>query len=120
MSILPEPEEFRRLAAGHRVVPVWREILADLTTPVSAFARVVGEDDGFLLESVEGGDRWSRWSFIGRRPHGTLISKGGTLTIVGDLGIDIPTDQGILAALELFWLTTRRPRSTVYRRSTAG
>jgi len=101
MTVSPRLEEFRQLAAGHRVVPVWREVLADLTTPVSAFARVVGDGDGFLLESVEGGERWSRWSFIGRRPHGTLISQGGALTITGDLGIEVPTDQGMLAALEL-------------------
>ena len=101
MTVSPPLEEFRQLAAGHRVVPVWREVLADLTTPVSAFARVVGDGDGFLLESVEGGERWSRWSFIGRHPHGTLISQGGALTITGDLGIEVPTDQGMLAALEL-------------------
>lgn len=101
MPVLPEVEEFRRLAVDHRVVPVWREVLADLTTPVAAFARVVGDGEGFLLESVEGGDRWSRWSFIGRRPHGTLISKNGELRIEGDLGIDIPSDQGMLAALEV-------------------
>ncbi len=101
MPVLPELDEFRRLAAAHRVVPVWREVLADLTTPVAAFARVVGDGEGFLLESVEGGDRWSRWSFIGRRPHGTLVSKDGVLRVEGDFGIDIPTDQGILAALEV-------------------
>jgi len=101
MPVLPEIDEFRRLAADHRVVPVWREVLADLTTPVAAFARVVGEGEGFLLESVEGGDRWSRWSFIGRRPHGTLISKDGLLRVEGDFGIDVPIDQGMLAALEL-------------------
>jgi len=101
MPALPEIDEFRSLAADHRVVPVWREVLADLTTPVAAFARVVGDGEGFLLESVEGGDRWSRWSFIGRRPHGTLISKNGILQVEGDFGLDIPTDQGMLAALEL-------------------
>ena len=109
MPALPELDEFRRLAADHRVVPVWREVLADLTTPVAAFARVVGDGEGFLLESVEGGDRWSRWSFIGRRPHGTLISKNGSLVIEGDLGIHIPTDQGILAALELLLDHYRAP-----------
>ncbi|MEQ8841335.1 MAG: anthranilate synthase component I [Acidimicrobiales bacterium] len=109
MPAAPEIDEFRRLAADHRVVPVWREVLADLTTPVAAFARVVGDGDGFLLESVEGGDRWSRWSFIGRRPHGTLVSQHGTLRIEGDLGIDIPTDQGMLAALELLLDHYRAP-----------
>ena len=109
MTPRPALDEFRSLASSHRVVPVWREVLADLTTPVSAFTRVVGDCEGFLLESVEGGDRWSRWSFIGRRPHGTLSSMGGTLTIEGDLGIDVPTDQGMLAALELLLDHYRAP-----------
>ena len=109
MTAQPALDEFRRLAASHRVVPVWREVLADLTTPVSAFARVVGDDEGFLLESVEGGDRWSRWSFMGRRPHGTLVSKDSTLRVIGDLGVDIPTDQGMLAALELLLDHYRAP-----------
>ncbi len=52
-------------------MPVWRELLADLITPVAAFARLCRDDEpGFLLESVEHGERWSRWSFVGRRPAG--------------------------------------------------
>ena len=100
MTIRPDLEEFRSLARTHRMVPVWRDVLADLSTPVSAFSRVVGEDEGFLLESADGGDRWSRWSFVGRRPLGTLIARDGQITIEGDLGIDIDTDGGILGALE--------------------
>ena len=90
-------------------MPVWREILADLTTPVSGFARVVGDDEGFLLESVDGGDRWSRWSFFGRRPHGTLISRDGSLTIEGDLGVEVPTGDGMLAALDVLLDHYRSP-----------
>ena len=100
MTIRPDLEEFRSLARTHRMVPVWRDVLADLSTPVSAFSRVVGEDEGFLLESADGGDRWSRWSFVGRRPLGTLVARDGKITIEGDLGIDIDTDGGILGALE--------------------
>ena len=73
--IQPSREEFHRLAADHTVVPVWRELLADLVTPVAAFARVVGDAPGFLLESVEHGERWSRWSFVGRDPLVTLTSR---------------------------------------------
>ena len=68
----PTREEFKRLAATHSVVPVWREVLADLITPVAAFARCVGDQTGFLLESVEH-ERWSRFSFVGRRPAATPI-----------------------------------------------
>jgi len=98
--IQPSREEFHRLAADHTVVPVWRELLADLVTPVAAFARVVGDAPGFLLESVEHGERWSRWSFVGRGPLVTLTSRGGTLTVEGALHPDVPIDAGILAAVE--------------------
>jgi len=109
VEIHPSRREFAKLAAAHTVVPVWGEVLADLTTPVAAFARVVGEGEGFLLESVEGGDHWSRWSFIGRHPIATLVSKDGRLEISGDLGIEVPTDEGMLAALEILLAHYRAP-----------
>ena len=74
--IRPSRDEFRSLARSYSVVPVWRELLADLTTPVAAFARVVGDEPGFLLESVEHGERWGRWSFVGRRP--TVVYRSPT------------------------------------------
>jgi anthranilate synthase component 1 len=97
----PDRATFRALArAGNTIVPVWRELLADLTTPVAAFARIVGDEPGFLLESVEHGERWSRWSFMGRRPQATLLLRGGRLEVDGELPAAIPTDRGILAAIE--------------------
>ena len=51
-------------------MPVWREVLADLETPVAAFAKLVGDGPGFLLESVEHGERWSRCSLRRPRPGG--------------------------------------------------
>ena len=98
--VSPDRGEFRRLARSHSVVPVWRELLADLTTPVSLFARCVGDGEGFLLESVERGETWGRWSFIGRRPSATLTSIGGELVVEGDLPEGIRTSDGLLAALE--------------------
>ena len=56
--IRPSREEFHALAASHTVVPVWLEVLADLETPVSAYAKLVGDSTGFLLESVEHGGEW--------------------------------------------------------------
>ena len=109
MKFRPTREEFAVLAAEYTVVPVWTEVLADLTTPVAAFSRVVGEGEGFLLESVDNGDRWSRWSFIGRAPQGTLVAQGGSVEIIGDLGIDVPTDAGILTALEVLLDHYRAP-----------
>ncbi|HLI02004.1 MAG TPA: anthranilate synthase component I [Acidimicrobiales bacterium] len=100
--IHPTRDEFAALAKEWTVVPVWRELLADLTTPVAAFARLAGADTGeraFLLESVEHNGRWGRWSFIGRRPSATLVARGRHVTVEGTLPPGIPTDGGILAAL---------------------
>jgi anthranilate synthase component 1 len=102
-------DEFRRLAADHSVVPVWTELLADLETPVAAYAKLVGDGEGFLLESVEHGERWSRFSFVGRNPSATLIARDGEIEIVGKLAACIPLDQGILAAIEALLNVYRAP-----------
>lgn len=103
-GVSPDRETFGRLARTHRVVPVWRTLLADLTTPVAAFTRLCGDDDsgssGFLLESVDHGGRWSRWSFIGRDPRLRIVSRLGELSVAGDLPPGVPTDNGVLACLE--------------------
>lgn len=102
----PSREEFHQLAGSHSVVPVWRELLADLITPVAAFARLCGDDEpGFLFESVEHGERWSRWSFVGRNPLATLVLRDGVVEVTGDVPAGLPTDQGILAAIE--WMLER-------------
>jgi len=106
----PSREEFRDLARGHTVVPVWREVLADYETPVSAFAKLVGDDDGFLLESVEHGERWGRFSFIGRDPELTLVVRGREVEVTGALPAGIPTDAGALGALEALLAHHRAPK----------
>ncbi|MHB8506274.1 MAG: anthranilate synthase component I, partial [Acidimicrobiales bacterium] len=95
----PTRDEFVALAARWTVVPVWREVLADLTTPVAAFARLAaGDERAFLLESVEHAGPWARWSFIGLRPSATLVARGRHLQVEGDLPPGVPTAGGILAA----------------------
>ncbi|MGE3835205.1 MAG: anthranilate synthase component I family protein, partial [Acidimicrobiia bacterium] len=96
----PSREAFRALARAHTVVPVWRELLADLTTPVAAFLRIVGDEPGFLLESVEHGERWGRWSFVGRRPAVTLVARDGAIEADAALPESIRLDHGVLAALD--------------------
>jgi len=73
MALHPSVTEFIELAQTYTVVPVWREVLADLETPVSVFLKLVGAGEGFLLESVEHGERWGRYSFVGRDPALTLL-----------------------------------------------
>ncbi len=108
--IRPDRGEFKRLARGYTVLPVWRELVADLITPVAAFSRLVGDEPGFVLESVEHAEQWSRFSFIGRRPAATIVSRAGRLTVEGGpLMGDIPLDGGILAAVESMLAVYRSP-----------
>ncbi|MFM8870822.1 MAG: chorismate-binding protein, partial [Actinomycetota bacterium] len=109
LTIKPSLEEFRALAHTHTVVPVWIEVLADLETPLAAFVKLVGEGDGFLLESVEHGERWSRFSFVGRHPRGTLTLRHGRITTQGSVPESVPLDQGILAAMEELLRVYRAP-----------
>ncbi|MCK6471086.1 MAG: anthranilate synthase component I [Planctomycetes bacterium] len=71
MSTTPDLAGFTRLAAQHpgKLIPVYRRFLADSLTPVGAFARLAGKDYGFLLESVERGERVGRFSFAGGAPE---------------------------------------------------
>ena len=109
LVVRPSREEFHALAADYTVVPVWVEVLADLETPVAAFAKLVGDEPGFLLESVEHGERWSRFSFVGRHPRATLELIDGQLKITGDIPSSVPRDQGMLAAIEALLLEYRSP-----------
>ena len=68
-SPLPAFKEIERLSADYNIVPVYRELLADMETPVSAFLKILpNRSNAFLLESVEGGEKVARYSFIGVDP----------------------------------------------------
>ncbi|HEX5614539.1 MAG TPA: anthranilate synthase component I [Acidimicrobiia bacterium] len=106
----PGRAAFLALARTHTVVPVWTEYLADLETPVSAFVKLVGEREGFLLESVEHAERWGRFSFLGRDPALTLVVRGRDVACVGGAPPDtMPTDAGALAAIEALLARYRAP-----------
>jgi anthranilate synthase component 1 len=82
---VPSFEEFQRHAREAPIVPVYREVLADLATPVSVFLRIDPAQPAALLESVEGGETWGRFSIIGldpgtryeSRPDGTAVIRDG-------------------------------------------
>ena len=65
----PALEKFKELADEYDLVPVYREILADTETPVSVLERFADNENAFLLESMEGGETWGRYSFIGVEPE---------------------------------------------------
>jgi anthranilate synthase component I len=80
----PDRATFVELCRSHPVVPVWREIMADTQTPVAAYLRLAeGMENAFLLESVEGGERWARYSFLGGDHFGMIKAKDGRITISG-------------------------------------
>ena len=83
LEISPSFEEFKEMARKYNVLPVWTEILADLTTPVALFNRCVGDKEGFLLESVDRGEHWGRWSFIGGKPLATITSEKDEINLEG-------------------------------------
>ncbi len=80
----PDRETFLALAKRGNVVPVYREILADLDTPVSAYLKIADGPYSFLLESVEGGEKWARYTFLGGEPSVVFESKGGEVRVVRD------------------------------------
>ena len=74
----PTLEEIRKHEKDGNLMPIYREIVADLETPVSAFLKINRGGNSFLLESVEGGQRLARYSFIGTDPYRMLTTKGGS------------------------------------------
>ncbi len=78
----PLIDDFKKMAGKGNLIPVYRELLADTETPVSACMKLKQHDNCFLLESVEGGEKWARYSFIGVNPSIIFKSKGRSVTII--------------------------------------
>src|SRR5260370_14412082 len=80
--LFPDYKEFSRLAATATLVPVAKTVTADLRTPVSAFLNIAAEEpNAFLLESVEGGEKVGRHTFLGVRPYMILRARGSEITL---------------------------------------
>ena len=80
MAYYPEKEKFIELAREGNVIPVYREILADLGTPLSAFLKIDRSEFSYLLESMEGGEHMARYSFLGSDPSLVIESRGAEIT----------------------------------------
>jgi anthranilate synthase component 1 len=78
MMFYPGLEEVRKLSKKYNVIPVSMEVYADMETPISLFKRFEDSENCFLLESVEGGEKWARYSFIGKNPFLVTKSYGDT------------------------------------------
>ncbi len=90
----PSLTEFKKKAKKGNLIPVYREILADTETPVSAFMKLNRSEHCFLLESIEGGEKWAQYSFLGFNPSIIFRSKGKNITIIrGKKTEDILSDD---------------------------
>jgi anthranilate synthase component 1 len=81
----PNFTEFEKLAQRGNLIPVYREILADIETPVSVLMKLQAKEHVYLLESVEGGEKWGRYSFIGT-DAGVVFQVRGTEVIITEKG----------------------------------
>ncbi|TVR47751.1 MAG: anthranilate synthase component I, partial [Puniceicoccaceae bacterium] len=102
MQIFPDAPTFAKLAREGNVIPVYADLMADLETPVSAYAKLASHGPAFLLESIEGGERLSRYSFIGCRPR-RIFRCGPETTLIREAdgaGRTIPTPPDPLTLLE--------------------
>ena len=95
LKCYPSPEEFQELTKQGTLIPVYCEILADMETPVSAYKKIATGKYSFLLESMEGGEKWARFSFIGSNPALIFRSKANTVELIkdGTLYESIKTDN---------------------------
>ncbi|HYB91816.1 MAG TPA: anthranilate synthase component I [Candidatus Binataceae bacterium] len=81
--LLPSEREFEDLAARkYNLIPVSREVAADLETPVSAFLKVERGDYSFLLESVRGGEKWGRYTFLGCEPSTVIRARANRMEVI--------------------------------------
>lgn len=99
----PSREEFQNLTRQGNLIPVYREILADMETPVSAFCKIDDQQSAFLLESIAGGEKWARYSFLGVGSGRAFRCRGDNFEILenGNL-VNSGTTQNPLVELKGF------------------
>jgi anthranilate synthase component I len=113
-------EEFVELARRGTFVPVVKEIMADLLTPVSAFLKIAEHSDyAFLFESVEGGEQVARYSFLGKDPFLVLRARGGK-TIVERSGVTTESNEAFVPVLRRLMAEFRAPYVPDLPRFTGG
>jgi len=84
--IYPKRQKFIELAQNANVIPVTKQIYSDTKTPIGIFINFAAQKNCFLLESIEGGEKWARYSFIGRNPYMTFESSENTIVIENNEG----------------------------------
>ncbi|QDU62329.1 Anthranilate synthase component 1 [Planctomycetes bacterium Pan216] len=120
MAHYPDLTTFGELAADHSVVPVYRQLFSDTLTPVSAFARLDAGDWSFLFESVVGGEKVGRYSFIGGWPFLRFEAKGNEVTLEDADGPRTHTSEAPLEELNALIAKYRAPHLPGLPRFTGG
>ena len=123
LQISPDRDTFATLAADWPLVPVWAELLADVSTPVGLFPSLVGDGPGLLFESVERSERWGRYSFVAGDPAAVIVAdrEGVRVTDVvrPELPLEVP-DAPPREALVALARSLRAPRIPELPRLTGG
>ena len=101
-DLTPALGEARRLARDYDVVPIYREFIGDLETPISALMKFSDEESFFLLESAEAAERFGRYSFLGFDPKRTLTYRDGVYTVVDADGVrEVPAKDPFRGLAEI-------------------
>jgi anthranilate synthase component 1 len=95
LTVMPDAQVYRDLAAIWPLVPVWAELLADVSTPVGLFPALTGDGPGVLLESVERSERWGRYSFVAGDPAAIVSVDGDGVVELTHIARDIPAPRDI-------------------------
>lgn len=113
MRIRPDRRHFDELASASPLVPVWTELLADVSTPVGVFPALAGDGPGILLESVERSERWGRYSFVAGDPAAVVVADADGVRVqdvARDLGFDAPRSGDVRRDLVALAEGLRAPR----------
>ncbi len=116
------PQQFAQLAAeGYNRIPLMREVLADLDTPLSTYLKLAAAPYSYLFESVQGGEKWGRYSIIGLPARTVLTVRGHEVTVTTDHQVvEQETVEDPLAFIEAFQARYRVPEVDGLPRFTGG
>ncbi|MDF2924394.1 MAG: anthranilate synthase component [Paenibacillaceae bacterium] len=116
----PNVQEVIRLAREYNLIPVVRHLLADTETPIRVFQQFYAEKRAFLLESVEGGVKWARYSFIGTEPFLIVKAKNGATEVQSGKEITRHEDRKPVDVLKSLLRSYRSPSMPELPRFTGG
>jgi len=106
------PQQFEQLAAeGYNRIPLMREVLADLDTPLSTYLKLANAPYSYLFESVQGGEKWGRYSIIGLPARTVLTVRGHDITVTRDHELlEQTTVEDPLAFIEAYQARYKVPK----------